>query len=210
MGHIFPYSPKHGTPAARMPQVAAGDDQGARAAALRERPARRNAALAAAAGRHHARRCWSNERTAAAMPRISRRCRVGRAAARRGQIIALRIAGRRGRRPDRRPCLTDTPWLERLRGGFKKTSDRLGDNLTGLFTKAALDDATLDEIEEALIASDLGPATAAKVREPARPRRSSSAASAKARCARSSPTSSPRSSRRSPSRSRSTPSRARR
>lgn len=61
--------------------------------------------------------------------------------------------------------MNDTPWLERLRGGFKKTSERLGDNLTGLFTKAALDADTLDEIEEALIASDLGPSTAAKVRE---------------------------------------------
>jgi fused signal recognition particle receptor len=60
--------------------------------------------------------------------------------------------------------LSEATWLERLRGGFRKTSDRLGDNLTGLFTKAALDDEMLDEIEEALIASDLGPATAAKVR----------------------------------------------
>jgi fused signal recognition particle receptor len=52
-----------------------------------------------------------------------------------------------------------------MRAGFRKTSDRLGDNLSGLFTKASLDAQTLDEIEEALIASDLGPATAAKVRE---------------------------------------------
>jgi fused signal recognition particle receptor len=58
-----------------------------------------------------------------------------------------------------------TSWLERLRGGFSKTSERLGENLSGLFAKAALDDAVLDEIEEALIASDLGPATAARVRE---------------------------------------------
>jgi fused signal recognition particle receptor len=56
------------------------------------------------------------------------------------------------------------PWFERLTAGFRKTSDRLGENLTGLFTKATLDEATLDEIEEALIASDLGPATAARVR----------------------------------------------
>jgi fused signal recognition particle receptor len=60
--------------------------------------------------------------------------------------------------------LSDSNWLDRLRGGFKKTSDRLGDNLTGLFTRAALDEATLDEIEEALIASDLGPEAAARVR----------------------------------------------
>jgi fused signal recognition particle receptor len=60
--------------------------------------------------------------------------------------------------------LSETPWLNRLRGGFRKTSDRLGDNLTGLFTKANLDPETLDDIEEALIASDLGPAAAARVR----------------------------------------------
>lgn len=60
--------------------------------------------------------------------------------------------------------MTDTSWFERMRLGFQKTSERLGDNLTGLVTRAALDDATLDEIEEALIASDLGPSTAAKVR----------------------------------------------
>jgi fused signal recognition particle receptor len=61
--------------------------------------------------------------------------------------------------------LTDTFWLDRLRGGFKKTSDRLGDNLSGLFTKSALDAQTLDEVEEALIASDLGPEAAARVRQ---------------------------------------------
>ena len=60
--------------------------------------------------------------------------------------------------------MTDTPWHKRLIGGFKRTSDKLGENLTGLFTKSALDDATLDEIEEALILSDLGPAMAGRVR----------------------------------------------
>jgi len=54
-------------------------------------------------------------------------------------------------------------WHERLLGGLKKTSDRLTGNLVGL-SAARLDDSTLDEIEEALIASDLGPATAARVR----------------------------------------------
>ncbi|MBX3561613.1 MAG: signal recognition particle-docking protein FtsY [Sphingomonas sp.] len=60
--------------------------------------------------------------------------------------------------------MTETSWFDRMRLGFQKTSERLGDNLTGLVTKAALDEATLDGIEEALIASDLGPSTAAKVR----------------------------------------------
>jgi fused signal recognition particle receptor len=56
-------------------------------------------------------------------------------------------------------------WTDRLFGGFRRTSDKLGENLSGLFGKAALDADTLDQIEEALIASDLGPATAARVRE---------------------------------------------
>jgi fused signal recognition particle receptor len=60
--------------------------------------------------------------------------------------------------------LSEASWLERLRNGFSKTSDRLGENLTGLFTKTAFDAQTLDEIEDALIASDLGPSTAAKIR----------------------------------------------
>jgi fused signal recognition particle receptor len=61
--------------------------------------------------------------------------------------------------------LSDSPWLDRLRAGFRKTSDRLGENLSGLIVTARLDDFVLDEIEEALIASDLGPQSAAKVRE---------------------------------------------
>jgi fused signal recognition particle receptor len=61
--------------------------------------------------------------------------------------------------------MSETSWFERMRAGFRKTSDRLSDNLSGLLTKASLDAQTLDEIEEALIASDLGPATAAKVRD---------------------------------------------
>ncbi|GAA0301315.1 hypothetical protein GCM10009087_08860 [Sphingomonas oligophenolica] len=60
--------------------------------------------------------------------------------------------------------MSTTPsWHDKLLGGFKRTSDRLLGNLTGLGT-APLDDDTLDEIEEALIASDLGPETAARIR----------------------------------------------
>jgi fused signal recognition particle receptor len=61
--------------------------------------------------------------------------------------------------------MSTTPsWHDKLLGGFKRTSDRLLGNLTGLGT-APLDDATLDDIEEALIASDLGPETAARIRK---------------------------------------------
>ncbi len=56
-------------------------------------------------------------------------------------------------------------WLDRLRGGFTKTAARVGENLTGITKTAALDTATLDDIEEALIASDLGPEASRRIRE---------------------------------------------
>lgn len=56
-------------------------------------------------------------------------------------------------------------WRERMFGGFKKTSSKLTENLAGLVTKSKLDAESLDAIEEALIVSDLGPATAAQIRE---------------------------------------------
>jgi len=56
-----------------------------------------------------------------------------------------------------------TSWHDKLLGGFRRTSDRLVGNLAGLGA-ARLDENTLDEVEEALIASDLGTTTAAKVR----------------------------------------------
>ena len=54
-------------------------------------------------------------------------------------------------------------WFQRLRAGLSRSSSRIGDSITGLFTKRKLDKALLEELEEALIAADLGPATAAKL-----------------------------------------------
>ena len=51
-------------------------------------------------------------------------------------------------------------WLKRLAAGLKRSSSKLGDGIAGIFTKRKLDAATLGELEELLIASDLGPATA--------------------------------------------------
>jgi len=55
-------------------------------------------------------------------------------------------------------------WQDRLFGGLKRTSERLSENLGGLFSGGKLDNATLDRIEDALIVSDLGPAMAARIR----------------------------------------------
>ena len=61
--------------------------------------------------------------------------------------------------------MSSETWSERLFGGFKKTSDRLGENLSGIVGKTRLDDAQLDALEDALILSDLGPRAAARIRD---------------------------------------------
>ena len=61
--------------------------------------------------------------------------------------------------------MSSETWSERLLGGFKKTSDRLGENLSGIVGKTRLDDAQLDALEDALILSDLGPRAAARIRD---------------------------------------------
>ena len=60
--------------------------------------------------------------------------------------------------------MSETSWTDRLFGGFRKTSDRLSSNLTGVVGTAKLDDSTLDDVEDALILSDLGPSAAARIR----------------------------------------------
>lgn len=52
-------------------------------------------------------------------------------------------------------------WFTRLSEGLKKTSTGIAD----VFTKAKLDDATLEELEELLILSDMGVATATSIIE---------------------------------------------
>ncbi|MDT0576590.1 signal recognition particle-docking protein FtsY [Croceicoccus sp. F390] len=56
-------------------------------------------------------------------------------------------------------------WSDRILGGFRKTSARLSLNLAGIVGKTRLTDAQLDELEDALIMSDLGPAAALRIRE---------------------------------------------
>ncbi len=54
-------------------------------------------------------------------------------------------------------------WLQRLKDGLTKTSSKLSDGITGLFTKRKLDAATLDDLEDLLIQADLGVETAQRI-----------------------------------------------
>lgn len=54
-------------------------------------------------------------------------------------------------------------WFQRLRSGLSRTSEKLVGGIAGVFTRKKLDDATLQELEDLLITSDLGVATAGKL-----------------------------------------------
>jgi fused signal recognition particle receptor len=56
-------------------------------------------------------------------------------------------------------------WLSRLRAGLAKSTRRVTEGITGLFTKKKLDQATLNELEDALIQADLGVTVAARLVE---------------------------------------------
>ena len=61
------------------------------------------------------------------------------------------------------PTATSGGWLSRLKQGLGKTSSKLSDGITGLFTKRKLNAATLDDLEDVLIEADLGVDTAERI-----------------------------------------------
>ena len=54
-------------------------------------------------------------------------------------------------------------WVARLRDGLGRSSSKLGGGIGSIFTKRKLDAESLEELEELLIASDLGVSTSAKL-----------------------------------------------
>jgi fused signal recognition particle receptor len=54
-------------------------------------------------------------------------------------------------------------WFQKLKAGLGKTSTKLSDGIGGLFTKRKLDAATLEDLEDLLIQSDIGLPTAERI-----------------------------------------------
>ncbi|MEO8650717.1 MAG: signal recognition particle-docking protein FtsY [Hyphomicrobiaceae bacterium] len=54
-------------------------------------------------------------------------------------------------------------WFSRLKAGLTKSSSKLSEGITGLFTKSRLNVDTLDDLEELLIQADLGVETATRI-----------------------------------------------
>ncbi len=59
--------------------------------------------------------------------------------------------------------MSEGGWLQRLKRGLSRSSDRLGAGLGAIFNRRRLDEATLEELEELLLASDMGPGVAREV-----------------------------------------------
>lgn len=57
----------------------------------------------------------------------------------------------------------DGGWFSRLSSGLSKSTTRLGQGITDIFTKRKLDEDSLQDLEDLLISSDLGPKTAADI-----------------------------------------------
>ncbi|MEX6632842.1 signal recognition particle-docking protein FtsY [Hyphococcus sp. ECK-19] len=56
-------------------------------------------------------------------------------------------------------------WLSRLRAGLSRSSEKLTEGVTAIFTKRKLDDETLEELTDLLITADLGVPAATRVTE---------------------------------------------
>lgn len=56
-------------------------------------------------------------------------------------------------------------WFQRLKSGLTRTSSKLTEGITGLFTKRKLDGATLEDLEDLLIQADLGVETSGRIIE---------------------------------------------
>jgi len=54
-------------------------------------------------------------------------------------------------------------WFRKLTDGLKKSSSKMTDSLSGLFTSRKIDAGSLEELEDALIASDMGPRVASAI-----------------------------------------------
>ncbi|WP_158914342.1 signal recognition particle-docking protein FtsY [Caulobacter sp. S45] len=66
---------------------------------------------------------------------------------------------------DPNPGKPKTGWLQRLTSGLQRSSRQFTDQVVSTFTKRALDEAALDELEELLIQADLGVDASARIVE---------------------------------------------
>ncbi len=85
-------------------------------------------------------------------------CRPGSRGRSRARDSRTRSAGPRA--GSRRTAAEKKRWFSRLTSGLSRSSSKLGDSVSGLFTKKKLDASSLQDLEDILIEADLGVETA--------------------------------------------------
>ena len=170
--HIFPYSAREGTPAARMPQ-------------LPKAVAKERASRLRAEGERVLARFLDHEMTRRAMLLVEqsqgghtetfapfRFAEPANAPApgSLAPVVADRGRGRHAGRATRGMSdgeggETKQGWFQRLKSGLSRSSANLQSNIASVFTGRKLDAASLEELEEALIAADMGVETAMALSE---------------------------------------------
>ncbi len=155
--HVFPFSPRPGTPAARMPQVPPP--------LVRERAARLRAAGAASLARARRADRQRGKRSGGARRfRPQRALRPG--ADRRHGWHHRPRADHRQHRNDARGgagLSEGGGWFQRLKTGLTRSSQRLGQGIAAIVGRRRLDQAALDRLEELLIGADFGTTLAAEL-----------------------------------------------
>jgi len=80
-----------------------------------------------------------------------------------GPVVALRPQPEPEPEPEPIAPPPTLSWFQRLTAGLKKTSSKLAEGITSVFTKRKLDASTLEELEDLLIQADLGVDTSMKI-----------------------------------------------
>jgi fused signal recognition particle receptor len=75
----------------------------------------------------------------------------------------LSVAPEQSEEPAAEPAPAKGGWFSRLKQGLGKTSSKLSDGISGIFTKRKLSADTLEDLEDILIESDLGLDTAERI-----------------------------------------------
>ncbi|MBU2583039.1 MAG: signal recognition particle-docking protein FtsY [Alphaproteobacteria bacterium] len=65
--------------------------------------------------------------------------------------------------PEAEPKAGKGGWFSRLTAGLSKTSSKITDGITGIFTRKKLDASTLEDFEDLLLQADLGVETASRI-----------------------------------------------
>ncbi|MDJ0920252.1 MAG: signal recognition particle-docking protein FtsY [Henriciella sp.] len=139
------------------------DEAAAEAARKAEEDAKRVAEEAEAARVAEEERRAAQEKAAAELALLEKRREDEKLRAELAAKEAERQAAIARGEPDPYAEVRDPGFFTKISTGLAKSSSKMGESITGLFTKRKLDDEALEDLEDLLLTSDMGGKVAAKV-----------------------------------------------